>query len=157
QLAGGFFMPLGSACRWLLAFALLLAPVRAYAQVAVTFGTSWDGPANRLQAIVDARYGPGAINVETDYIGHDPGEPAPFAWQDLQFDALLVREIAGNANQNLVGWYKETGVQPVIDGIDDGVVFNGPDGSGTFKLVPFPSTMKFGFYMNPNGVYGATN
>jgi hypothetical protein len=26
----------------------------------------------------------------------------------------------------VLGWYKETGVMPVIDSVDDGIVFNGP-------------------------------
>jgi hypothetical protein len=138
--------------RWL-AFSLfaLTIPAMAQAQVPVVFGTSWDGPSNSLQSILDARYGAGAINVATDYIGHDAGDPDPFAWQDVEFDALIVREIAGNANQNLVGWYEEDGATPVIDGVNDGVVFSGPDGQGTIKLVTFPVPMKFGFYMNPNG------
>src|SRR5687767_12538534 len=38
---------------------------------------SWDGSSNRLQNIVNNLYGPGAINVETDYIGHDVGEIDP--------------------------------------------------------------------------------
>jgi hypothetical protein len=140
-----------------LVLALLAIPALAQAQLTVTFGDSWDGASNRLQAILDANYGAGAINAATDYIGHDAGEPDPFAWQDEKFDALIVREVAGNANRNLVGWYKETGVMPVIDGIDDGVVFNGPDAPGTFRYVVFPGLVKFGFWMNPNGTQGATN
>jgi hypothetical protein len=134
-----------------------LLPAVASAQVAVTFGTSWDGPSNSLQNIVDNHYGPGKINVANDYIGHDAGEPDPFVWQDLQFDALILLEVAGNANQNFIGWYKETGSMPVIDGVDDGVVFTGPNGPGTAKFVLFGQSTKFGFYMNPNGTYGATN
>ncbi|MEP7028227.1 MAG: DUF4114 domain-containing protein [Candidatus Eisenbacteria bacterium] len=137
--------------------ALLSFPVAASAQVAVTFGTSWDGAANSLQNIVNAKYGSGAINVATDYIGHNAGQADPFVWQDLQFDAMILKEIAGNANTNYVGWYKETGVMPVIDGIDDGIVFTGPEGAGTSKFVFFSQPTKFGFYMNPNGLNGATN
>lgn len=139
----------------LLAAPLLAAPARA--QVQVVFGTSWDGPANSLQNIIDARYGPGLINVATDYIGRDAGDPDPFGWSDTRFDALLVREIAGNANRNVVGWYKEDGLPPVIDGVDDAIVFNGPDVSGTARYVIFPQPTAFGFYMNPNGPLGATN
>lgn len=137
--------------------ALALAAPAARAQVPVVFGTTWDGAGNSLQDIVDARYGPGMIDVATDYIGHDAGDPDPFGWTDLQFDALLVREIAGNANQNVVGWYKEDGAMPVIDGVDDAVVFNGPDGAGTARFIVFPVPTAFGFYMNPNGPGGATN
>jgi len=134
-----------------------LVPAIASAQVPVTFGTSWDGASNSLQNIVNSIYGVGKINVATDYIGHDVGEPDPFVWQDMQFDALILKEVAGNANQNFVGWYKETGTMPVIDGVDDGVVFTGPNGPGTAKFVLFGTSMKFGFFMNPNGLYGATN
>jgi len=143
-------------CLALVLFSLAV-PVVAQAQVSVVFGTSWDGAANSLQNILDTKYGPGAINVATDYIGHDVGEPDPFAWQDLHFDALIVREVAGNANQNVVGWYEENGSTPVIDGSNDAVVFTGPDGVGTIKFVTFPGPMKFGFYMNPNGAGSATN
>src|SRR5262245_55059447 len=100
-------MPSVFARLWLLVAVLSsLAATAASAQVPVVFGTSWDGVANRLQAVVDARYGPGAIDVANDYIGHDAGDPDPFAWTDQRFDALLVREIAGNAHRNVVGWYK---------------------------------------------------
>jgi hypothetical protein len=140
-----------------LALGLVLLAAPASAQVTVVFGTSWDAPANSLQNIVDARYGAGNINVTTDYIGHDVGDPDPFGWQDLQFDALLIREVAGNANNNVVGWYKETGSMPAIDGVDDGVVFNGPAGAGATYMLSFPVATAFGFYMNPNGPGGAIN
>jgi hypothetical protein len=138
-------------------FAALLAAPAASAQVPVVFGSSWDGAGNSLQSIVDARYGPGLLNVTTDYIGHDAGDPDPFGWTDLEFDALLVREIAGNATRNVVGWYREDGVQPVIDGVNDAIVFTGPDATGAARYVVFPQPTAFGFYMNPNGPLGATN
>ena len=129
----------------------LFASRRAEATVTVVFGDSWDGAANDLQHIVDARYGPGAIHVTTDYIGAHAGDPDPFGWKDVQFDALLVKEIAGNADNNTLGWYKETGSAPVIDGIDDGVVFDGPASAGASQLVVFPTPTPFGLYLNPNG------
>ena len=46
-----------------------LVPAIASAQVAVSFGTSWDGASNSLQNIVNTIYGVGRINVATDYIG----------------------------------------------------------------------------------------
>jgi hypothetical protein len=139
------------------AFFAIFLPAAASAQVSVVFGTSWDPPANSLQATLDARYGAGNINVLTDYIGHDAGDPDPFLWNDLQFDALLVREVSGNASNNLIGWYKETGSAPTIDGSDDGVVFNGPASDGAVQVIFFAQTTPFGFYMNPNGTDGATN
>ena len=63
--------------RWQFPFAMAaivfisLAPVqpaRAAAPVAVSFGTSWDGPTHELQNIVDAYVGvPGAINAAAGY------------------------------------------------------------------------------------------
>ena len=141
----------------LAALAAALLPAIASAQVTVVFGTSWDGASNSLQNIVNNLYGAGKINVANDYIGHNVGQLDPFVWQDMNFDALILREVAGNANTNYVGWYKEIGTMPVIDGIDDGVVFTGPNGPGTSKFVFFSSPTKFGFFMNPNGIYGATN
>ena len=135
----------------------LLVPVRSEAIVTVVFGSSWDGASNDLQHIVDARYGAGAITVTTDYIGAHPGDADPFGWKDLQFDALLVKEIAGNADRNTLGWYKETGSAPVIDGTDDGVVFDGPASAGAAQLVVFPTPTPFGLYLNPNGPDDATN
>jgi hypothetical protein len=124
----------------------------------VIWGTSWDGPSNELQKIVDARYGVGAINVHTDYIGYHPGDPDPFEWVDDGFDALIIKEVAGNANRNFVGWYRDNGVMPVIDGIEDGVVFSGPaNASNPPVFIALGGVNHFGFYMNPNGLNGATN
>ena len=134
--------------------AVLASP--AHAAVPVVFGTSWDPPSQSLQKIVDARYGVGAINIQTDFLGAQPGDPDPWFWIDNRFSALLVREVAGNANTNLVGWYEETGSAPVIDGVGDGVIFNGPasDGSTAFLTFDRPMT-RFGFYLNPNGPFDA--
>lgn len=147
----------------LLSFVLAAAaalPAYAAAPVPVVFGSSWDGASNELQAIVDARYGAGLIDVRHDYIGAHVGDPDPWFWIDDHFSALLVKEVAGNANRNLLGWYIEpqTVAPPVIDGADDGVVFQGADGSGAIAFVTFPRmNSRFGFYMNPNGPLSATN
>ena len=74
--------------------------------VDVTFGTSWDNVP--LQQILDARYGVGAVNVATDYEGHNAGDADPAYWQDLGLNGLIVREIAGFRNRNTLGWYEET-------------------------------------------------
>lgn len=141
---------------------LLAAPARAV--VPVTFGTSWDGPTHELQVIVDGLYGPGKINVHADYVGAHPGDLDPWFWVDNRFSALLITEVAGNANRNTLGWYTETGVNhpsppPTLynDGVHDGVVFDGPSGPGASKVVVFPSPTKFGFYLNPNGPLDAIN
>ena len=134
------------------------SPVQAVAPVAVTFGTTWDAPWYSLQNIVDGYLGvPGAIDVTTAYIGHNAGEIDPWFWVDNRFSALLVTEVAGNANNNVLGWYKETDSMPTIDGVDDGIIFNGADGSGASAIVTFAGTTKFGFYMNPNGPLSAGN
>jgi len=135
-----------------------LCAVPAAAQVNVVFGTTWDAPTNTLQNILDARYGAGNIDVVNDYLGKNASDPDPFSWSGLSFNSLLIREVAGHANNNLLGWYKETGGVPTIDGIDDGVVFNGPQGPGELAMVALgPGDTSFGFYLNPNGPNSATN
>ena len=139
--------------------------VPAHAAVAVTFGTSWDGPDHTLQKVVDGLYGSGKIDVQADYIGAHPGDQDPWFWVDQKFSALLITEVAGNADRNTLGWYTETGVNHLVapptlysDGIHDGVVFDGPSGVGSTKVISFPSPMtKFGFYVNPNGPFDAIN
>jgi Domain of unknown function (DUF4114) len=143
----------------LLALALA-APVHAGPGVPIAFGTSWDGADKNLQAIVDATFGTGKYATTTAYIGAQSFDPDPFFWVDQSFSALVIREIAGNANRNVVGWYLEPddGSKPVIDGVDDGVIFDGPAGPGATAVIVLGSaSRRFGFYMNPNGPGGATN
>jgi len=122
------------------------------AGVPVVFGKSWDPPGQSLQKIVDLRYGTGAINVTTDYLGAHPGDPDPWFWIDNKLSAMLVRAIGGNGNHAVVGWYEENGTRPVIDGVGDGVVFDGPPSAGSLTLVMFDRPMtRFGFYMIANG------
>ncbi|MBK7672867.1 MAG: DUF4114 domain-containing protein [bacterium] len=130
--------------------ALLACPTIAGA-VDITFGTSWDNVP--LQQILDTRYGVGVINVATDYEGHNPGDADPAYWQDLGLNGLIVREIAGFSNRNTLGWYEESLVgAPVIDGNDDGIVFDGPLSAGATASISFPNGLtRFGFYLNPNG------
>ena len=140
-----------------LALATALA-TPAHAVVPVVFGTSWDGPTNSLQHIVDGLYGPGHITVTTDYLGAKPGDPDPWFWFGDHFSAMLVREVAGNADNNILGWYVEDGNKPVIDGVDDGVVFDGPASEGASSMIVFNHPMtRFGFYLNPNGHGDAIN
>ena len=130
----------------------------ALAVVPVVFGESWDGPSNRLQNIIDGVYGAGRIDCAHDYIGARTADLDPWFWVDNQFSALLITEVAGNANRNTLGWYREDGRMPVIDGIDDGVVFAGPAVQGATAVIQFEHPMtKFGFYLNPNGKLGAIN
>jgi hypothetical protein len=140
--------------------AMLCLPVTTHAAVPVVFGTSWDGPNATMQSIADAQYGVGRIRISTTYIGAALPDPDPFFWVDGGFSALLVREIAGNANRNVLGWYLEpdAGQAPVIDGVDDGVIFDGPSGAGASVIITFDRPgRRFGFYLNPNGSGNATN
>lgn len=138
---------------------MAVMPAHAASPVPVVMGATWDGSAYSLQNIVDGFLGgSGLVNVATDYIGADAGDPDPWFWVDNQVSALLILEVAGNGSRNVLGWYKETGSAPVIDGVDDGIIFNGPQGSGATSLVVFSSpTTHFGFWMNPNGTLGAQN
>lgn len=130
--------------------AILVLPGMADAFV-VTFGTSWDNVS--LQSVLDAEYGPGVIDVATQYEGYNPGDGDPAYWQDVQMEGLIVREIAGFSPNNTMGWYAENlSGPPIIDGVDDGVVFSGAQGQGATVAINFPGGLtQFGFYLNPNG------
>ena len=134
-------------------YTLMLVPTLAVASgppAPATFGVSWDGPSNDLQHIVDAYVGvPGAINVQTDYMGAHIGDLDPWFWVGKSVPALLITEVAGNKDTNELGWYIENGAPPTLAGVSDGVVFTGPQGAGTQTVVIFPSNMtKFGFYLD---------
>ena len=140
--------------------AALCAAVPSQAAVKVVWGESWDGPSKSLQSIVDGLYGAGQIDVKADFLGAKAGEPDPWFWLDNRFSALLVKEVAGNADRNQVGWYEETGSIPVLknDGLHDGLIFDGAAGAGAAAIVDFLKPMtRFGFYLNPNGPGDATN
>lgn len=136
-----------------LAISLMSAlALTASADFPVLFGpTSWDGIP--LQDVLDAEYGPGVIDAATDYEGYQVGDADPPYWLDTGIDALIIRELAGYQNTNVLGWYAETlSGPPVIDGVDDGVIFTGPMSPGASAIVNFPGGVtQFGFYLNPNG------
>jgi hypothetical protein len=121
------------------------------------FGESWDGIT--LQEVLDAEYGVGVINAAEDYEGFHPGDADPAYWEDIGVNSILVREIAGFQNANLFGWYEEdlAGI-PVLDGVGDGVIFDGPTEEGAEMYLEFPGGVtRFGFFLNPNGLYSTTN
>ena len=128
-------------------FVMMPASALAGGPAVATFGTSWDGPANDLQHIVDSYLGvSGALNVHTDYVGAHDGD---VDWVGRSVPALLITEIAGNADTNELGWYLEDGLTPRLDGVHDGVVFYGPQGAGSSTVVVFPNDQtKFGFYLD---------
>ena len=141
----------------LLALSLLLAFASgANAQFTVSFGTSWDGIP--LQQILDDEFGPGTVDALTDYEGFLAGDADPSYWEDLGAQSIIIREIAGNLNTNILGWYKEDlGIAPIIDGIDDGVIFTGPMVAGDVVTVNFGVITRFGLYLNPNGTGDSIN
>lgn len=121
----------------------------------VVFGTSWDGIS--LQSIFDDQYGVGAIDVLTDYEGYQCGDAVVPYWLDEAVDGWLIREIADASIRNTLGWYAEDFSPPVIDGVDDGVIFTGGDGGGATAFVSFPGITRFGLYLDPNGSQDAIN
>lgn len=147
--------PLVSLC-----FVLLALPASAVA-FPVTWGTSWDGPGNDLQSLVNAYLGTNAINVALDYIGHNAADPDPFYWRIGGVSAYMVREIAGNRNVNTFGWYRRppAGSTPVIDGVNDGVIFPGPAGPGSSYyldlLALYGTPVQVGFYLGTPGYAGS--
>lgn len=121
----------------------------------VAFGDSWDNIS--LQEILDAEFGVGAINAETDYEGALCGDAITPYWFDDLVEGWIVREVAGFQNHNIMGWYKETFSPPTIDGVDDGVVFVGFDGEGATAILNLPGVVRFGLYLNPRGELDAPN
>jgi len=128
----------------------LLVPVSAVA-FDVTWGSSWDDVP--LQTVLDDEFGAGVVDAATDYEGYRAGDADPAYWEDESISGLVVREIAGYRNRNTMGWYvEELTVQPIIDGVGDGVVIEGSLGVGESATVALPDGVtRFGFYMNPNG------
>ena len=153
----------GSLCRAALVAVLALSTcdaARAASPLVVSFGSSWDGPANELQAIADAHYGTGHIDVRHDYLGAHAGDPDPWFWVGANVSALFIRAVAGNSDRNELGWYiePETYDLPVIDGVDDGVIWAGAPAANQSTIVNFDRpARKFGFYLDPNGPLGAPN
>jgi hypothetical protein len=137
-------------------FTFVLAPAAAFAAppAVAAFGNSWDGTSHDLQHIVDQYIGvPGAINVTTDYIGAHDGDIDPWFWIGNNIPALLVTEVAGNADFNEVGWYLENGGNPSAGFVPEGVIFQGSKGPGASALVVFPTGVtKFGFYLNTHAI-----
>ena len=143
--------PLRLALLLLLAlFPLAPRTVLAASPVAIVSGPSWDGPEGELQHIVDGYLGvPGALNVNTDFVGAHAGDIDPWFWVGSGGPVLLVTAIAANKDFNALGWYVETGTAPVIDGIDDGEIFSGTGTTGASAILAFPgSRTKFGFYLD---------
>ena len=139
---------------------LLVADLVGYAEsfqpLPITFGTSWDGVS--LQEILDAEYGAGTIDVETDFEGAQAGDALIPYWLDDTVDGWMIREVADFARDNVLGWYAETlAGPPAIDGVDDGVIFDGSGSEGETAFVGLAEPTRFGLYLNPNGSGDGTN
>lgn len=139
----------------LLAMALFaLATSGPAAAYEVEMGTSWSHVS--LQDVLDAEYGPGVVDVNS-YFGSNPIDPEVPYWFDSNIGGLLVTEIAGFEGNNTMGWYVEDGSMPVIDGVDDGVIFLGGHTDGSSVSVNLPRQVQFGLWLDPNGPYDSHN
>jgi len=126
----------------------LAAAACAHASARAVIGSSWTGPSDRLQSIIDDTYGAGRINVQTDYLGAQPGSPDGIVWNSIKWTVLQVREVSGAAHRLDLGWYVERGnaQAPSITGHEDGPLFKrgGPaDATLAFRNRP----RDIGFYL----------
>lgn len=139
---------------WALVAALALATSAPAAGYEVVMSSGWSGIS--LQDVLDAEYGPGVIDVN-NYFGSSPVDPDVPYWFDSNIGGLIFREIAGFLHRNTMGWYVENGSMPVIDGVDDGVIFVGGDAVGDQATVNLPGEIQFGLWLDPNGPYDSHN
>ena len=125
--------------------------VSAHAGAQAVIGDSWSSPRHKLQSIIDAAYGPGHVDVQTDYLGAHAGDPDQIVWAISMAPIMQVREIAGAALRTEIGWYLETadGQRPVIDGRDDAPVFRHPTDAHATIVLPFGQRRRqVGFYLH---------
>ncbi|RKZ12684.1 hypothetical protein DRQ32_03175 [bacterium] len=115
---------------------------------------SWGGMT--LQDVLDMEYGPGAVDADS-YFGSGPADPPVPYWLDSSIGGLIFKEIAGFKYANTMGWYIENGSMPTIDGIDDGVIFEGADAVGDDVVVQLPGQVTFGLWLDPNGPLDSHN
>jgi hypothetical protein len=128
----------------------LAAAGLVHAGARTVIGVSWSGAPDRLQRIIDATYGPGRINVDTDYLGARAGEPDQIVWLSSVWPILQVRELAGIEYRTEFGWYIESsgGTAPSIDGVDDAPVFkNGRASPSTTVIQARNQGRALGFYL----------
>ena len=134
---------------WVLLF--LAAVIPAHAGARAVIGDSWSVPRNKLQSIIDATYGPGRIDAQSDYLGARPGDPDQVVWMSSVWPIMQLREIEGAALRADFGWYIEAGDEhrPVIDGVEDGPAFkNGRAGPATTLLQFRNRGRSVGFYLH---------
>ncbi|HEY6866340.1 MAG TPA: hypothetical protein VI792_03730 [Candidatus Eisenbacteria bacterium] len=117
--------------------------IPADASVPVTFGKH----IQRLQHVVDQRYGRGHIDVRRDYEGARAGDPDPWFWVGNIVAARMIANTPGCGGGGNVGWYEENGHLPAFPG--GGVVFAARARKGDEAYIPLARTLKFGFYFVP--------
>jgi len=123
----------------------------AHAGALAVIGDSWSNPRQKLQSIIDATYGPGHVDVQTDYLGAHPGDPDQVTWAISTAPIMQVREIAGAPLRSGVGWYLETpdGQRPMIDGQEDAPIFMHSSDAHATIVLPFGQRRRsVGFYVN---------
>lgn len=135
-----------------LALLLLSAPAFATSPVSIVMGTSRDGAMQNLQKKVDRLLGPNQLDVLRDFVGANAGEPDPWFWVNNGDHVISVTLLERKAPHGLIGWYEETFSQPVLDGVNDGVVLNNLLSRGSRVAVHVPgSVTSFGFYLVHQG------
>lgn len=133
------------------ALALLLAavPVHASSPVSILLGPSRDGGLHDLQRKVDKLIGFGKLDVSRDYIGAHAGDPDPWFWVNRGTRDVVVQMVDRKSRRTILGWCDETTGRPVINGIDDGIVFNDWRVRRSRAVVRLPSHVThFGFYVD---------
>ncbi len=120
---------------------LLCAATPAGARFDVNFGKH----VQRLQNLINSRYGKGHVDVTQDYIGARAGDPDPWMWSGRGFTVRLIRGVTREGQRATVGWYEETGVRPQVHG--SSVVFDDDSHDGSSASVCFGHSARFGFYL----------
>jgi hypothetical protein len=136
------------------ALALLMAAAPAFASnpVPIVMGPSRDGSLQELQKKVDHLVGPWHVDVQKDYIGAHAGDPDPWTWANNGAHVISIKLIDRKSPHGVVGWYKETGDVPGIDGVDDAVVFDNRRLRGSQSTLRLPASVKaFGFFIEHEG------
>ena len=133
-----------------LALVALAAPVFAASPVPVSVGRSRDGVLQDLQHKVDLLVGPGRVNVQTDYLGAKAGDADPWFWINPGRPIQLTL-VDRKSPSYVVGWYNESGAEPVLDGVDDALVLDRVRLRGVRVGFQVPRTVvRFGFFLTQN-------
>lgn len=130
---------------------LLLAAPPTHAGARAVIGDSWSGTPHKLQAIIDATYGAGRIDVHSDYLGARAGDPDRVVWQSSVWPVMQIREIAGAERRADFGWYVEADGEhrPAIDGLEDGAVFKNERAGAVATILKFRTRGRnIGFYLH---------